>query len=160
MLLAGLLSYVVLQFAIGVWVSRRTATDTDYILAGRTLGPALVAFSVFATWFGAEAIVATTGEAWRDVGEDGRLVVLTGGEPMLQADNALIDALHVRGIEFDPDDVTYFIGHESIIAGKAPGMHPALEHLFVLLNRGADSASRFFNLPAERVFEVGSRVEI
>ena len=73
---------------------------------------------------------------------------------------AALSALHVRGIEFDPDDVTYFIGHESIIAGKAPGMHPALEHLFVLLNRGADSASRFFNLPAERVFEVGSQVEI
>jgi K+ transporter len=34
------------------------------------------------------------------------------------------------------------------------------EHLFVLLNRGADSASRFFNLPTDRVFEVGSRVEI
>jgi K+ transporter len=32
--------------------------------------------------------------------------------------------------------------------------------LFVLLNRGADSASRFFNLPPDRVFEVGSRVEI
>ena len=61
---------------------------------------------------------------------------------------------------FDPDDVTYFIGRESIVAGKAPGMHPALEHLFVWLNRGADSAVRFFNLPSERVFEVGSRVEI
>ena len=58
------------------------------------------------------------------------------------------------------DDVTYFIGHESIVAGKAPGMNPLLERLFVLLNRGADSASRFFNLPTERVFEVGSQVEI
>ena len=65
-----------------------------------------------------------------------------------------------RGIDYDPEDCTYFIGRESIVAGKAPGMHPALEHLFVLLNRGADSASRFFNLPAERVFEVGSQVEI
>ena len=37
---------------------------------------------------------------------------------------------------------------------------PALEHLFVWLNRGADSASRFFSLPADRVFEVGSHVEI
>ena len=61
---------------------------------------------------------------------------------------------------FDPDDVTYFIGHESIIAGKAPGMNPLAEHLFVWLNRGADSASRFFSLPYERVFEVGSHVEI
>jgi len=32
--------------------------------------------------------------------------------------------------------------------------------LFVWLNRGADSAGRFFNLPTDRVFEVGSRVEI
>ena len=39
MLLAGLMCYVVLQFAIGVWVSRRITTDTDYILAGRSLGP-------------------------------------------------------------------------------------------------------------------------
>ncbi|CAB4689925.1 unannotated protein [freshwater metagenome] len=39
-------------------------------------------------------------------------------------------------------------------------MNPLAEHLFVFLNRGADSASRFFNLPIDRVFEVGSHVEI
>jgi K+ transporter len=39
-------------------------------------------------------------------------------------------------------------------------MHPLLEELFVLLQRGADSASRFFNLPPDRVFEVGAQVEI
>ena len=44
---------------------------------------------------------------------------------------------------------------ESIVAGKAPGMNPLAEHLFVWLNRGADSAARFFSLPYERVFEVG-----
>ena len=65
MLMFGLVAYVLVQFAIGVWYSRRTANDTDYILAGRSLGPMLVAFSVFATWFGAEAIVATTGEVYK-----------------------------------------------------------------------------------------------
>ena len=69
-------------------------------------------------------------------------------------------SIEQRGLEFDPEDVTYFLGHESIVAGKAPGMNPLAEHLFVLLNRGADSASRFFNLPPEKVFEVGSHVEI
>ena len=64
------------------------------------------------------------------------------------------------GLDFTPEDVTYFLGHESIIAGKVPGMNPLQEHLFVFLNRGADSAGRFFNLPVDRVFEVGSRVEI
>ena len=71
-----------------------------------------------------------------------------------------LSRLEHRGLVYDPDDVTYFIGHESIVAGKAPGMNPLQEHLFVMLNRGADSAVRFFNLPSDRVFEVGSRVEI
>lgn len=42
----------------------------------------------------ADAIVASWGE-----GEALRYVVLTGGEPMLQVDGALIDALHDRGFE-------------------------------------------------------------
>ncbi len=71
-----------------------------------------------------------------------------------------LNALGIRGLEVDLDDITYFIGRESIVAGKVPGMHPLREQLFVLLNRGADSASRFFSLPPDRVFEVGSRVEI
>jgi len=73
---------------------------------------------------------------------------------------ATLAAISHPGLELDIDDTTYFIGHESIIAGKAPGMNPLAEHLFVFLNRGADSASRFFNLPVDRVFEVGSHVEI
>jgi Na+/proline symporter len=60
----ALIAYVSAQFAIGVWLSKRIATDTDYILAGRRLGPLLVAFSVFATFFGAEAIVATSGAVY------------------------------------------------------------------------------------------------
>jgi KUP system potassium uptake protein len=73
---------------------------------------------------------------------------------------AALGQIHVRGLDFDVNTATFFIGHESIIAGKAPGMWPPREHLFVLLNRGADSASRFFKLPNDRIFEVGSQVEI
>jgi KUP system potassium uptake protein len=73
---------------------------------------------------------------------------------------AVLSTLSHFGLEYDVEDVTYFLGHESIVAGKAPGMNPLQEHLFVWLNRGADSAGRFFNLPTDRVFEVGSRVEI
>jgi KUP system potassium uptake protein len=39
-------------------------------------------------------------------------------------------------------------------------MHPWREQLFVVLDRGADSASRFFNLPPDRVVTVGTHVEI
>jgi len=73
---------------------------------------------------------------------------------------AALAKLAEAGHPFDPDETTYFLGRETVLSGKVEGMHPALEHLFVLLNRGADSAARFFNLPPDRVVEVGSRVEI
>jgi KUP system potassium uptake protein len=60
----------------------------------------------------------------------------------------------------DMEQITYFLGRESVTAGKAPGMHPWREELFVLLNRGAANASRFFKLPSNQVFEVGTHVEI
>jgi 7-carboxy-7-deazaguanine synthase len=44
----------------------------------------------------AQALAAAVEDAWTG-GPDNRLVVLTGGEPLLQVDPALIDALHARG---------------------------------------------------------------
>ena len=62
--LFAIVAYVLVQFAIGAWVSRRITSASDYILAGRRLGTGLVAFSVFATYFGAEAIVASGGAVY------------------------------------------------------------------------------------------------
>jgi 7-carboxy-7-deazaguanine synthase (Cx14CxxC type) len=45
---------------------------------------------------GAEALAETVERTWGE-GSDARLVVITGGEPMLQLDSSLIDALHARG---------------------------------------------------------------
>ena len=44
----------------------------------------------------AEALAAQVERLW-GAGKDQRLVVITGGEPMLQLDAALVDALHGRG---------------------------------------------------------------
>ena len=71
--LVAIVAYVLIQFAIGAWVSRRVASAEDYILAGRQLGMGLVAFSVFATFFGAEAIVASGGSVY-EKGLSGALV--------------------------------------------------------------------------------------
>ena len=43
MILFGMIAYVLAQFAVGIWVSRRVKSEADYILAGRSLGPTLVA---------------------------------------------------------------------------------------------------------------------
>ena len=47
--------------------------------------------------FANSAALADHVAALWDGGADGRLAVITGGEPMLQLDRALIDALHERG---------------------------------------------------------------
>lgn len=46
----------------------------------------------------AAAFAAAVSAKWGE-GADARFVVLTGGEPMLQVDDALIDALHAAGFE-------------------------------------------------------------
>jgi Na+/proline symporter len=64
--LFGVFLYVVLQFAIGIWVSRRIKTEDDYFVAGRRLGLGLSTFSIFATWFGAETCVGAAGAMYAE----------------------------------------------------------------------------------------------
>ena len=65
-----------------------------------------------------------------------------------------------RGLELDDTDVTYFLGRETLIVTKAPGMAAWRERLFVLMARNAVRATSFFRLPPERVVELGVQVEI
>jgi Na+/proline symporter len=60
----AILGYVALQLVIGYFASRNIRSERDYLLAGRKLGPGLVFFSVFATWFGAETCIGSAGEAY------------------------------------------------------------------------------------------------
>ena len=73
---------------------------------------------------------------------------------------AAVRTVDVGGQPVDPYGVTYFLGDELVIASDIEGMHPWREHLFVILDRGADSAARFFDLPADRVVTVGTHVQI
>jgi len=63
-IILGVAAYIVVQFAIGIWVSRRIKVESDYILAGRQVGTTLAAFSVFATWFGAETVLGSGGRVY------------------------------------------------------------------------------------------------
>lgn len=64
--LIGISAYIIFQLILGIIVSRKIHSDDDFILAGRTLGYFLVTFSVFATWFGAESCIGTSGAAYAD----------------------------------------------------------------------------------------------
>jgi KUP system potassium uptake protein len=71
-----------------------------------------------------------------------------------------LDAARRNGLRIDPDDVTYFLGRETLIVTKAPGMAMWREQLFVAMARNAVRATGFFRLPTERVAELGVQVEI
>jgi KUP system potassium uptake protein len=65
-----------------------------------------------------------------------------------------------KGLEMDDLDVTYFLGRETIIVTRRPGMAIWRERLFVLMARNAVRATAFFRLPPERVVELGVQVEL
>ena len=65
-----------------------------------------------------------------------------------------------RGLTLDDSDVTYFLGRETLIVTKSPGMAMWRERLFVLMARNAVRATGFFRLPPERVIELGVQVEM
>jgi SSS family transporter len=67
-----LLGYVMLQLAIAAFVSRFNKSEADYVVAGRNLGFGLAALSLFATWFGAETVIASSGAIAREGLSGGR----------------------------------------------------------------------------------------
>lgn len=63
-MLVGIFAYILIQLAIGFAIARRVKTESDYLVAGRSMGYPLVIFSVFGTWFGAETCIGTAGQAY------------------------------------------------------------------------------------------------
>jgi KUP system potassium uptake protein len=72
---------------------------------------------------------------------------------------ALVQASRL-GLALDPQDLTYFLGRETIIVTRRHGMAIWREKLFVLMARNAVRATAFFRLPPERVVELGVQVEM
>jgi len=73
---------------------------------------------------------------------------------------AALRAVEQDGLAFPPMETTYFLGRETLIATKRPGMALWREHLFALMSRNARPATTFFKLPPNRVVELGAQVEL
>jgi Na+/proline symporter len=52
--------YLAVSIAIGLWAARRVHNSKDYLLAGRSLPLYMSVATVFATWFGAETVLAVS----------------------------------------------------------------------------------------------------
>ncbi len=64
------------------------------------------------------------------------------------------------GPQFKMMDTSFFLARQTLITSPKPGMAVWREKLFAWMLRNAESAMEFFQLPPNRVVELGSQVEI
>jgi len=68
--------------------------------------------------------------------------------------------LQVGGRAIEAEDTSYFLGRETLLPTKLPGMALWRERLFALMSRNARSATAYFHIPPDRVVELGIQVEL
>lgn len=61
---------------------------------------------------------------------------------------------------FDPDDIVYYIGRETLLSTNAGHMNRWQERLFAFLSRNALSATTYFRIPPDRVVELGMQLDL
>jgi len=64
------------------------------------------------------------------------------------------------GLTFEPLETSYFISRQTIISSPGSGMASWREGLFVTMSRNARDAADYYQIPSNRVIEVGAQVEI
>jgi len=73
---------------------------------------------------------------------------------------AALKLCHLDELDFSPMRTTYFLSRETVIASRLEGMSRWRGNLFAFLLKNANGNLRFFNLPLNRVIELGTQVEI
>jgi KUP system potassium uptake protein len=134
--------------------------------------PALVHNMRYNKMLHAQVVILTVSTAQKPhLGDDERVAVEPLGHCMFNVrvqygfmedpdvPAALLQASRL-GLPLDLQDLTYFLGRETIIVTRRKGMAIWREQLFVLMARNAVRATAFFKLPPERVVELGVQVEM
>jgi KUP system potassium uptake protein len=72
---------------------------------------------------------------------------------------AVMQFLKAHGVETRPMETSYYLGRERLILGAGNPLRRARKQLFVFMSRNARSATEFFNIPPNRVVELGTQIE-
>jgi KUP system potassium uptake protein len=65
-----------------------------------------------------------------------------------------------QGLTFNTLETSFFLSRDTVIPTHGTGMADWREKLFAAMTRNAGSAVEFFNIPANRVIELGTQVQI
>jgi KUP system potassium uptake protein len=73
-----------------------------------------------------------------------------------------LDLCAGSGLEFNMMETSFFLSRELIVPTKhgVAGMATWRDRMFAALSRNAGSVTDFFNIPTNRVIELGTRVQI
>ena len=73
----------------------------------------------------------------------------------------LLEKAHMRGCNIDLDDITYYVGHETVISrSDRKGQPRWLETLFAFMQRNSSHLTDYFRLPSDAVVEIGRQIAI
>lgn len=72
----------------------------------------------------------------------------------------LMESCEAKGLAFDMMDTTFFLSRETLVPTDRPGMALWRDKLFAFMSRNAESATAFFQIPGNRLIELGTQVEI
>ena len=73
---------------------------------------------------------------------------------------ALQQAYAQLGLEFDMMQISFFISRDRLIHTVGDGLSPWREKLFISMQRNTSPVSDFYQIPPNRVVELGSQIEI
>ena len=72
---------------------------------------------------------------------------------------AVLAEAAARGVAIPPMDTSYFLGRERLVLTGRAKMSRWRKRLFALMSRNARSATEFFQIPPNRVVELGAQIE-
>jgi len=73
---------------------------------------------------------------------------------------SILDECADKGLAFDMLQTTFFLGRETLLVTKQRGMRKWRKHVFTTLARNAQPATTYFNIPPNRVIEVGTQIQL
>jgi KUP system potassium uptake protein len=65
-----------------------------------------------------------------------------------------------RGIEYKPLETTFFLGRETIVLGPSKEMAEWRKRLYSFMARNAEEATKHYNIPINRVVELGIQIAL
>jgi KUP system potassium uptake protein len=89
-----------------------------------------------------------------------RVVLYFGFMDRPDVAQALMGPFREHGLEFEMMRTSFFLSRESVVPVGRGVMASWRERLFVGMARNAGSAVEYFNIPDNRVIELGTRIQI